>query len=706
MGAVLGIPTQAPAAEPVHRTLSAKVPVSAPAVGRIVDARLPWRANLVGIAFPDARGAGGIDAEMRAFDGSSWSPWVAVDADNDDAPDGAELARASFVRMTDPVWVGAADRVQIRVTPERGVRVGVVQVHALNTAGDATQVSLPLRIIRSIGRFLSMQPQAAEAITSTPKIIPRAQWGGSALAARPRHFAGYASDVKMVFLHHTDNSNSYTKSQSAALVRGIHRYHTSNRGYSDIAYNFLVDRYGQIFEGRWGGTTRPVIGAHTLGFNRSTAGISLLGTYSGLTPPRAMQTSLKRLLAWKMDVHHIPVVGTVVLTSAGNERYAAGTRVRFNRIAGHRNAKPTACPGTRAYNLLPSFRTGANGMGHPKIVLPTAWTTTGLNSVRPDGDGIDEAIRFKASFTRSVDWTLKITGAMNKTFSGTGTSMNLVWDPSKESTPPPTGRYAWRLDARLPGGGTVARAWTGTLYIVTDHPAGTLVGDASGYYVVGSRPSRSDTTVVSRKTHFGDQRAVLVGPRERERYPIASQLSLREGALLLGPDGASRYIVSGGTLRRFVDDDVFTALGYSLDALIPADSTTIAAQPAGAPVQDVTRHPDGTVVRDPATGEVWVITTGVLRPIEGLALASRYRAIEVVPAVPGDLALTRDLAPIDLREGTLLAGPTGLTYVYTGGLLRRFVDNTLYLRMGYVYPQRLAATQEQLDALPAGSVLG
>lgn len=703
-GAVLGVPGQAPAAEPIHRTLSADVALGVPAAGRIVEARLPWRANMIGVAFPGVPRDADLEIELRAHTGRGWSAWTPLESGSEDAPDGAEAARANPHATTDPVWVGAVRRAQVRVlTPDPRLRA--VKIIALNTAGDAYEVSLPVRLWRGLARFLSMQPQRAEAMTSTPKIISRAQWGGSSYTRQPSG-VGIASEVKMVFLHHTDNPNGYAKSQSAAIVRGIHRFHTSNRGFSDIGYNFLIDRYGQIFEGRWGGATKPVIGAHTMGFNRYSTGISLIGTYSSLTPPTPMQTSLKRLLAWKMDVHHIPVQGTVLMTSAGNERYDAGEVVRFDRVSGHRNAKPTACPGARAYNLLPSFRRGADALGHPKIILPSLWTKSGTNTLRLDGDGIDEGVRFRASFTRSVAWTLTISGSSTKTFTGTGTSLNVPWIPREDPALPETGRYTWTIAARA--GSAVARSATGLLYIVTDHPVGTLLRDASGYYVVGADPTRQDAATVARLSVFGGYRAITTGPGERARFPVATPLAMRDGTLLVGPDG-TRYIFSGGTLRRFVTDpaDAFAALGYSSAALIPADDATLAALPVGAPVEDVTRHPDGTVIRDPAAAnETWVIEAGILRPIDALALASRYRAAEVVTAVAGDLALTRSLQPFDLREGVVLRGPGDVSYVYTGGVLRRFVDNILYVRMGYSWAMRLPATAAQIEALPAGPVLG
>jgi hypothetical protein len=87
-------------------------------------------------------------------------------------------------------------------------------------------------------------------------------------------------------------SNSYSPSESAALVRADYLYHVRTRGWNDVGYNFLVDRYGRVFEGRYGGVTRAVLGAHSGGFNTDTTGVALLGTFTTARPTSYMLAAL------------------------------------------------------------------------------------------------------------------------------------------------------------------------------------------------------------------------------------------------------------------------------------------------------------------------------------------------------------------------------------------------------------------------------
>ena len=116
---------------------------------------------------------------------------------------------------------------------------------------------------------------------------------------------------------------AYTPAQAAAIVRGIEVYHVLGNGWNDIGYNFLVDRFGTVYEGRAGGITRNVIGAHSEGFNSGTVGIALIGNFTSTKPPPAMQAALVRLLAWRLDVAHVDPLSRVVYT-LGREREVQG----------------------------------------------------------------------------------------------------------------------------------------------------------------------------------------------------------------------------------------------------------------------------------------------------------------------------------------------------------------------------------------------
>ena len=163
---------------------------------------------------------------------------------------------------------------------------------------------------------------------------------------------------KVGFLHHTDTPNGYAPEDVPAIIRSIYAFHVQSEGWCDVGYNFLVDRFGRIWEGRYGGVDKSVLGAHAGGFNTNSVGVALIGTFSTAQPPQPMIDATAQLMAWKLAMAYGNPVGTATLTAAAfsQVRYPVGTPVTFNVIAGHRDADQTSCPGNAAYALLPQIR--------------------------------------------------------------------------------------------------------------------------------------------------------------------------------------------------------------------------------------------------------------------------------------------------------------------------------------------------------------
>ncbi|MCV7227505.1 LGFP repeat-containing protein [Mycolicibacterium komossense] len=189
-----------------------------------------------------------------------------------------------------------------------------------------------------------------------PRIISREQWGAD---ESMRHGTPlYDSGIKAGIVHHTATDNDYSPADAAGIVRSIYAYHTRTLGWEDIAYNALVDRYGQIFEGRYGGVTRSVEGSHTGGFNRNTWAVSMIGNFDAAAPTPPQLQAVGLLLGWRLAMDGIDPKGTVRLTSAGGPytRIHAGLTPTLPSIFAHRDVGDTACPGSIGYGCLDQIR--------------------------------------------------------------------------------------------------------------------------------------------------------------------------------------------------------------------------------------------------------------------------------------------------------------------------------------------------------------
>jgi hypothetical protein len=140
------------------------------------------------------------------------------------------------------------------------------------------------------------------------------------------------------------------------MIRAVQAFHIEGRDWSDIGYNFIVDRFGGIWEGRDGSIDKLSIGAHAQGFNTSTIGVMVLGNYSAVGPSAAALDSVAKVIAWKFANNGVNPDTPVDYTSGGSVSIPAGQTRTFPRIVGHRDVGATSCPGTFLYPQLPNIR--------------------------------------------------------------------------------------------------------------------------------------------------------------------------------------------------------------------------------------------------------------------------------------------------------------------------------------------------------------
>jgi hypothetical protein len=370
------------------------------------------------------QGSGRVLFRTRSLAGR-WSAWRPAAPEKEDGPDqGTREAKARpGWRIGNPWWVGPSDRIETR------------------TIGRITRVRAHL--VWSLERRLVQRVPAA---TVAPAIVSRASWGANESIRRAP--PSYAVAIRGVTIHHTAGTNNYSRAQAPAIVKGIQLFHVQSNGWNDIGYNFLVDRFGTVYEGRFGGVDRNVIGAHARGFNTGAVGIALLGTYGSTAPSAAAEDAIARLIAWRLDIAHVDPVTSTTVTSSGSERFRAGTRVVLRNVSGHRDTGLTSCPGTVLYGRLNALAAKARSIGLPKIFEPRV-------------DEVERVFRFRSRISSVVPWVVSIktrAGVQVAQQTGTGTTVDWTWDASAA----PSGRYTWTISAgsALPATGPLRIAGT------------------------------------------------------------------------------------------------------------------------------------------------------------------------------------------------------------------------------------------------------
>lgn len=200
----------------------------------------------------------------------------------------------------------------------------------------------------------AMAVQVVEPVTVAPglSIRPRAAWAGR---LKPRGPLKPEPDAKFLLVHHTAGASTYSRSAVPGIIRNVFLYQTGTaKGWPDTCYNFFIDRYGGVWEGRKGSLDGPVTADATGGSQGFAQLVCLMGNFETAEPTPAMIDALARLLGWlgARDGIDLNQRNKVSFVSRGSNKWRKGAKVSARPISGHRDMSYTACPGRNVYPLL------------------------------------------------------------------------------------------------------------------------------------------------------------------------------------------------------------------------------------------------------------------------------------------------------------------------------------------------------------------
>lgn len=226
-------------------------------------------------------------------------------------------------------------------------------------------------------------------------ILPRDAWG----ADLPPRGPLFAETTKFLLVHHTASSSNYASARD--VIRGTYSFHTSRaKGWPDVCYEFFVGRDGDVWEGRAGALSGPVVADATGGSQGYAQLVCLLGDFSITPPSSAALESTACVLAWLSRRDGIDITPGAMTTfeSRGSDKWRAGTLVTAATISGHRDMTYTACPGDGLYQLLPAVRERAVAIRErwdaAQAVTPAPDPMTpGTVAPEPNPDGLRPARR-------------------------------------------------------------------------------------------------------------------------------------------------------------------------------------------------------------------------------------------------------------------------------------------------------------------------
>ncbi|GCB67849.1 hypothetical protein scyTo_0000784 [Scyliorhinus torazame] len=163
-------------------------------------------------------------------------------------------------------------------------------------------------------------------VQGCPPIIKHSEWTTRASSCTQ----SLSTSLKYAVIHHTDGNPCFNISACKRQLQNIQHYHMDKRGWCDIGYNFLIGEDGNIYEGR--GWTK--MGAHTRGYNDVSLGISIMGNFTSVVPNSKALNAAQSLIQ-----------------CSASRGYLSSVYI----LKGHRQLRPTNCPGNALYQVIQTW---------------------------------------------------------------------------------------------------------------------------------------------------------------------------------------------------------------------------------------------------------------------------------------------------------------------------------------------------------------
>ena len=275
-------------------------------------------------------------------EGESWSRWIA--AEGDFAPD----QTPTEMYWTDALFTHDAtehQQLEVKFYPPQNVTVDYLRIDAFNGNVETEMTDRPKSDFDDNKSGLRNCPEF-------PNMIPRSEWcGGTAPCGSV--LAGYNPtyiNATHVVIHHGASPDTYTSGLS--VVRSYWNYHVNTLNWADIGYNYLLDKFGNFYQGRHNPNipTSDVRGAHAGAANGGSIGICFVGNADVTISTQVQLDRSYEFLAWWFDHKAYDPQ-----ESAGMQTQSYGWQT-MPRLTNHRDIGQTFCPGNNLYNQMQTFR--------------------------------------------------------------------------------------------------------------------------------------------------------------------------------------------------------------------------------------------------------------------------------------------------------------------------------------------------------------
>ncbi len=545
------------------------------------------------------------------------------------------------------------------------VPIGVFSQELLKTEPqkdvDESKVELPIEVdpnvVSSFNQLTLIYPD-----TELPVILPRSIWESDETLVKlltwlPEidHEPPDYHPVSRIIVHDlgcpatslTCNSDTIDPRK---VIQSVYRFHAVTRGWGDIGYNYIIDRKGRIYEGRYGGN--GVRAAHLYydakcdNFNPGSVGILLLGRYDTTPMPEVMQKSLARLASWISITNNLDL-----------ESQSVTSEVWHNPKLNDTSSVPTTCDITQG-SFNSSF-TGPVLLSHGDIETGNS-DKFDLSSIRTNAIALLKSVPTYVYNTKEEP---------TKTFA-IKEGFREAYVPPPPPTPDSSSSGTTLPDSLLP---------TSTPETL---PTSTTPIDSS----IPSTPPAPTVLAVNKNQLYS--------------FPPKTSVSFAENTLLKSDTRSRIYVIEKGKRRLIASKTIFDKYGFRWENVKTVFDRELAGAPLGLPLT----FPDGSLLGE-TNGDVYVVKEGALRHISSAALFASFNFTwkGIIPVTKEEIKVHKIGDPLIFTDGTLMKGPEPRVYLVENKKRRPIGSAELFNRLKLKWNGIKVMQRFELDRYPLGT---
>lgn len=587
------------------------------------------------------------------------------------------------------------------------------------------------------GIVVLLFPKNAKSENNTieiPIILPRSTWfadnlkGLSDWAPKKDNFPPDYRKVDRIIIHHSAGTNDIPN--PIATIQSIYRYHAVTQGWSDIGYNYIIDREGKIYEGRTGGN--GVRGAHVyarsdcLNFNHGSIGIVLLGNYSTEEPPTAMYEAAAKLVGWLAEVNGLDPAQTAYRSMVWQDKKTGSTcdsslgGFTYNHygpvVIGHKDVDNTGCPGIIS---LSKIRLEASKYAEQyqnliyKITNEKAYQITNgyaqliindqLSMI--NSDNVIEISKSQLELFMNKDYYRYSDGSLLSF----GTPSVYVVEGGKLrefKSAADLAKLGFNLNNVINLAKTDKNLYEIGLAVNYGPDGKLLASENTVYYIENGRKRGITSAALFESLGFSWKSIESVSQETMSSYLAGDIMRYKPGSLLaIGPT-VYAYNSDGGTsqhkLHGITSAALFETLGYKWDDIIIMPEHEVNLYETG----DIKRYPSDTLIAAEANPAVFRINNSKRQAFSSAELFENlgYKWDKIIKTSSDEIALYPYESSVKYPDGFVLRQEKDSTvYVIESGKKKPFTSEKEFLEAGHKWKDVIVLREDDLGSYELAS---